>query len=182
MPGQRFFQTMGVVSLFAFLSAPVFADHGRGKLDTKLDAQLDGLQEVAVIGSPVTAIVSSLIVDGDGKFRAKIRNNGTALQFKLEWNDLSGNPLAAHIHLGQPGTAGGIAIHLCGTGGKPACPLGSAGSLEGTLTAADVVAIPAQGLTAGDLEGVLQAMRAGATYVNMHTPTWPAGEIRGNIE
>jgi hypothetical protein len=174
MKGGRLLPTIGVVSLLTFLSAPAFAEPRKAKLD--------GFQEVAVIGSPVTSIVSSLVVDGEGTFKAKVKENAGEIEFKLEWSGLTGDPLAAHIHLGQPGTAGNIAIHLCGTGGKPACPAGSSGTLEGTLTAADVVAIDAQGLTAGDLEGVLRAMRADATYVNMHTATWPTGEIRGNIK
>jgi hypothetical protein len=28
---------------------------------------------------------------------------------------------------------------------------------------------------------LLRAMRNGATYVNVHSETWPSGEIRGNI-
>lgn len=174
MKAGRLLPTIGAASLLALLSTSVFAD--------SLKAKLDGFQEVAVIGSPVTSIISSLVVDGKGKFKAKIKKNTGEIQYKLEWGGLTGSTLAAHIHLGQPSTAGGIAIHLCGTGGKPACPAGSSGTLEGTLTAVDVVAIPAQGLAAGDLEGILRAMRAGATYVNMHTATWPAGEIRGNIQ
>jgi len=174
MKGGRWLPTIEIVSLLTFLSAPVFAEPRQAKLD--------GFQEVAISGSPVTSIVSSLVVDGQGTFKAKVKKNPGEIRYKLEWSDLSGDVLAAHIHLGQPGTAGGIAIHLCGTGGKPACPAGSSGTLEDTLTAADVVAIPAQGLIAGDLEEVLRAMRADATYVNMHTAMWPAGEIRGNIK
>lgn len=31
--------------------------------------------------------------------------------------------LFAHIHVGRPGTNGGVAAFLCGGGDKPACPL-----------------------------------------------------------
>jgi hypothetical protein len=47
--------------------------------------------------------------------------------------------------------------------------------------AADVVALAAQGIAAGDLAAVLQMIRAGLGYANMHTPLHPGGEIRGQI-
>jgi len=39
----------------------------------------------------------------------------------------------------------------------------------------------AQGFKAGDLASLEQAIQAGVTYTNMHTPTFPNGEIRGQI-
>ena len=35
------------------------------------------------------------------------------------------------------------------------------------------------GVDAGDYNGLLQLMRAGETYTNIHTTTNPGGEIRG---
>ena len=42
--------------------------------------------------------------------------------------------------------------------------------------------VPAQGIAAGDFGALLRAIRAEATYANMHTPNFPNGEIRGQIE
>ncbi len=39
----------------------------------------------------------------------------------------------------------------------------------------------AQEFAAGDLNSIIKAMEAGLTYANMHTPTLPAGEIRGQL-
>jgi hypothetical protein len=75
--------------------------------------------------------------------------------------------------------SGAVAAFLCG-GTKPACPA-AGGTVSGTIVAADVLAIPAQGLAAGDLAGLLKAMRAGVTYANVHTATFGSGEIRGQI-
>jgi hypothetical protein len=44
-----------------------------------------------------------------------------------------------------------------------------------------VVALTAQGINAGDLAAVLRAIRAGASYANMHTTNFPGGEIRGQF-
>jgi hypothetical protein len=47
--------------------------------------------------------------------------------------------------------------------------------------AADVVGPAAQGIAQGNLAAILQMIRAGLGYANMHTPLHPGGEIRGQI-
>jgi hypothetical protein len=117
-----------------------------------------------------------------GLFAAVISDDGSSLVYTLFYTDLEGGSVtAAHIHLGQPGVAGGIVIHFCGTGGKPACPAPPA-TLTSTVTAADVVALPAQGIAAGDIAEVVRAIREGKTYVNVHTTNFAGGEIRGQIQ
>jgi hypothetical protein len=116
-----------------------------------------------------------------GLFAASIADDAQSLTFTLIYTDLEGGSVAgAHIHLGQPGVNGGIVVHFCGTGGKPACPASPA-ALNGTATAADVVAVPAQGIAAGDIESVIRAIREGRAYVNVHTADFGSGEIRGQI-
>lgn len=107
--------------------------------------------------------------------------SGSTLTFKLDYADLSGPPVAAHIHVGQIGVNGGVSVFFCGGGGKPACPAATSGTVTGTIAAADVVGPTAQGYAAGDLTPVLAAMRAGLTYANMHTAKFPGGEIRGQV-
>jgi hypothetical protein len=85
----------------------------------------------------------------------------------------------AHIHFGQRGVAGGVVAFLCGGGNKPACP--ASGTVTGTIVSSDIIAVPAQGIAAGDLASVLKAMRAGLTYANVHTTNFANGEIRGQI-
>jgi CHRD domain len=65
--------------------------------------------------------------------------------------------------------------------GTPACPT-RAGTVTGTLMASNIInRASAQGITNGELAEVLDAMRRGATYANVHSKTFPAGEIRGQI-
>lgn len=55
---------------------------------------------------------------------------------------------------------------------------------KGTITASDVIARDdLQACPGGiaDLNELIEKMMAGETYVNVHTVTHPAGEIRGQI-
>ena len=41
----------------------------------------------------------------------------------------------------------------------------------------------ARGIAPGQIDELIRAIRAGATYVNVHSsPTYPGGEIRGQIK
>jgi hypothetical protein len=90
----------------------------------------------------------------------------------------------AHIHFGQPGVNGGVIVWLCTAGptapaGTPACP--QSGTVTGTLTPSSVVGPSGQGITAGEWNEFLAAVRKGLTYANVHSTIFPAGEIRGQL-
>jgi hypothetical protein len=53
--------------------------------------------------------------------------------------------------------------------------------VTGTIVAADIIAVPAQGIAAGEINELIRAMRAGVTYANVHTSLFGGGEIRGQI-
>jgi hypothetical protein len=118
---------------------------------------------------------------GHGEFDARISDDESAIVFTLTYADLSGPPMAAHIHFGQPRTNGGVSFFFCGGGGKPACPDTPSGTITGTVTAADVVGPAAQGIDPGNLAAIIAAIRHGSGYANMHTAKFPAGEIRGQV-
>ena len=87
----------------------------------------------------------------------------------------------SHIHFAQFNVAGGVMIFLCGGGGQPACPATTSGTIEGTITPANVTGPAAQGITAGDLASALKVIGDGEGYANLHTTAFPGGEIRGQI-
>src|SRR5262245_13732943 len=143
--------------------------------DGKRDARttLTGYQEI------VSASAGAVSTVGRGTFRASVSNS--SIRYTLRYQGLEGgNALFAHIHFSQPHTNGGVAAFLCGGGDKPACPATS-GTVEGVIDAADVVGPAGQGIAPGQFAELVRAMRAGATYANVHTPTYPGGEIRGQI-
>ena len=94
--------------------------------------------------------------------------------------------LQSHIHFGARATTGGISVFLCtnlgnGPAGTPACPIPE-GTVSGTLDADDVVGPAGQGIAPGEFAELLDAIRAGYTYANVHSQARPAGEIRAQIE
>jgi hypothetical protein len=136
--------------------------------------------------------VPSVSTAADGAFTARIRKDST-IDWELRYTDLEGAVQQAHIHLGQPGVNGGITVFLCtnlgnGPVGTQPCPAPPA-AITGTIAVADVspnIAATAgartQGLNTGEIDELIDAMRAGATYVNVHSTLWPGGEIRSQIE
>jgi hypothetical protein len=162
---------MLVTSLFA---APVFAD-GKSTFATTLS----GYNEtILTINSPAS-----------GSSVAKISKDELSISYTLSYSDLPTNVLQAHIHFGRPGLSGGVALFLCtnlaqplGVPTPPPCPI-TAGTVTGTLTAADVIALPAQGIAAGaaGFADMINALRNGAAYANVHTTQRPGGEIRGPL-
>lgn len=138
---------------------------------TRFAAALTGYQE-----TPLT-----LASPASGEFTATLSEDGQSVSFKLSYTGFQTDVLVAHIHLGAPATTGGVTVFFCGGGGRPACPSPS-GTVTGTFTAENVLAIPAQGLAAGDLPKLLEAIGAGATYANVHSRAHLGGEIRGQIK
>lgn len=137
----------------------------------------DGDARAKLIGYSEVPSISTL---AKGTFRAEI--DGDSIDYKLTYEGIEGGTaIAAHIHLGQRHTNGGVSAFLCSGGDKPACPA-TGGTVEGTIDAADVVGPSGQGIAAGQLNELVRAIRAGATYVNVHSTAFPGGEIRGQVK
>jgi hypothetical protein len=160
---------IGAVALLAVAigTAVVTGHDGRS-----FEARLSGFREAPAVSSPT----------GRGTLFAWIE--GTAaeptIRYRLSYSGLGSPATASHIHLGQPNVSGGVSAFLCGGGDKPACPP-AGGTVTGVIDRADVIGPSAQGITAGEIEELIRAIRAEVTYVNVHTNLIPSGEIRGNI-
>ncbi|MFB3924838.1 MAG: CHRD domain-containing protein [Syntrophales bacterium] len=110
---------------------------------------------------------------GEAKFQ--LAKDGNAMSYQLTVKNIE-NVTAAHIHSGAKGTNGPPVVNLF-TGPKKEGKFSGKLS-EGTITA-DNLAGSLKGKTIGDL---VQMIRAGNAYVNVHTDKYPDGEIRGQIK
>lgn len=124
--------------------------------------------------------VPSVVTPGSGQVTVAPSSDGKSLNITLNFTKLAGVAQSAGLYLGNPATTGGLIAPICG-GTKPSCPTTADGTVTITIAAADVVAIAAQGLAAGDLASVIQAISNGAVYVNVLTNKFASGEIRGQL-
>jgi CHRD domain-containing protein len=164
MSNRKVFAALVPVLLVGALAASASA----GNRSFGIKATLTGYQEVP-----------SISTTGTGTFTATVSTDLTTIDYSLTYSGLSSAATAAHIHFGQKSVNGGVVAFLCGGGGKPVCP--PSGTVTGTIVAADILAVTAQGISAGELSEVLDAIKKGSGYVNVHTTTFPTGEIRGQV-
>jgi hypothetical protein len=167
-----------LLTLFLALGVP-----GSALADETIRAKLRGFEEV-IPGQTIGAISTG----ARGEFRGKINKDGTEIQFELSYTGIETAVTQAHIHFGQRRTQGGVSVFLCQTTGSPdptghadTCPAQS-GTVTGTLTEANVIGPANQGIAAGEFGELVRAIRAGVTYVNVHSTRFPSGEIRGQAK
>jgi len=173
----------GMIAL-CLSSAPTVSGKGKDDRDrgNRLRATLVGPNEVP-----------SVHTDARGTFRATIAPDGQSFNYTLSFDGITSAVAQSHIHFARPDVNGGIVIWLCqGTARVPAtlpavaaatpeCPTSPGGTVSGMITPALVVPVATQQIVANDLDGVIEEIRAGRAYANVHSATSPGGEIRGQI-
>jgi hypothetical protein len=124
------------------------------------------------------AQVVPIETQAQGQAIFRLSADGQELWYQLIVANIDG-VLMAHIHLAAPDANGPIVAWLYPDAPPPAPISGDLNGIlaQGTITADDLVG-PLSGNTMIDL---IQAIRAGNTYVNVHTQEYPPGEIRGQI-
>lgn len=165
---------LAVAALSAALAAPV-ARANDGNQRNHVETRLKSYQEVPAVSSAAS-----------GRFKASIDNASNSISYELSFSGLEGDVRMSHIHFGQHGVNGGIMMWLCQTAANPSpvastpvCP--QSGTVNGTLTAADVVGPTTQGVAVTEFAEAVRAIRAGVAYVNVHSSKFPGGEIRGQL-
>jgi hypothetical protein len=136
---------------------------------TSFSATLSGGEEVPAVTTTATGTATFDI-------------SGSQITYTVNVVNLT-NAVVSHIHVAPDGENGPVRMDLCGTGAPlPACTSGTG-----------VLATGTNGITIGiTFDELVEAMRAGNTYVNVHTndgigqPNTGAGdmqsgEIRGQI-
>lgn len=155
---------MGKVKLLLFVMLAAFVTASTGfAAETSFKAKLSPKNEVP-----------SHKTKASGKAEFKLSKDGKNLTYKLQVKHIV-DASAAHIHMGKAGTNGPPLVGLF-SGEKKGKFSGTLS--EGTITDQDLM---------GDLKGkslddLVQIIKAGEAYVNVHTDAFPDGEIRGQIK
>ncbi len=134
--------------------------------DLEFKAELTGDEEVPPV-----------ITDTSGEAKFEVNKDKTRIDFELEIEDAVDilGAAGAHIHCAPFGVNGPVVVFLAGV---------VAGGFDGkveikaSFTEANIVN-PSCGTTLSEL---IANMKAGNTYVNVHSVANPGGEIRGQIE
>ena len=117
-------------------------------------------------------------VTSNGTGTADYTVDGGTVAFTVTFSGLGANANNAHIHVGPAGVNGAVTVPF-----TTLVPHATSGTFSGTFTAQNVAAASTSdggiGVDAGDYNGLLQLMRAGETYTNIHNTANPGGEIRG---
>lgn len=97
--------------------------------------------------------------DATGLFSSLVTKDGntSTISWTLRFAHLTGKAVAAHVHIGAPGSSGPAVLTLCGP-----CSSGQSGQAPLSAKLAD-------------------AISSGNAYVNVHTPRNQGGEIRGEV-
>jgi hypothetical protein len=96
------------------------------------------------------------------------------LSFAVTASGLNG-AIAGHFHLGDDATAGGIMYGFYNN------PAGT--DFNGTQVASGIITRTGGGFSGNfTFDSLLIRARAGTAYVNLHTKTYPGGEIRGQLK
>jgi Cu/Zn superoxide dismutase len=113
----------------------------------------------AMLASQETPAPKGDVGSARGTFTGTLTKSdaGAVLTWQMTFSGLTGDATAAHIHIAARGTAGPVVVPLCAP-----CTSGATGTSNINAT-------------------VLEAIQADRAYVNVHTRTNPAGEIRDQL-
>lgn len=129
-------------------------------------ARLEGSQEVPAVNTSAS---------GHAEF--KEYQDSSKLNYTLTLDNIN-DVTAAHLHCAMPGQNGPVVVPLFGAEDRSF----QNGSIAGTISASDITEA---GMTCQPniqtFAHLIQAMREGKIYVNVHTVQNPQGEVRGQL-
>jgi hypothetical protein len=127
-----------------------------------------------------------------GNATFQLSADGSELSYQLSVANID-NAFMSHIHLAAAGTNGPIVVWLYPSTAPSPAPV-AGGRLDGVIARGTITAANLVGPLSGQpLSALLEALRNGTAYVNVHTNDgvdpqntgpgdFPGGEIRGQVE
>jgi hypothetical protein len=157
---KRILFTILILAVLLGAVGVAYADNGR-----QFRARLTGAEEVPPVDTRAR---------GEARFTANRSLTELSYELKIERATDILSAAGAHIHCAPAGSNGDVVAFLAG---PVAGGFDGKVEIKATLTAANITN-PACGATIAEL---VQSMRDGRTYVNVHSTAHPTGEIRGQI-
>ncbi len=141
---------------------------GKGpKVEDNFTAHLSGNEELPAVNTR-----------GEGEAIFHLSDDGLMLSFKLNVSNTD-NVQMSHIHMAARGQNGAVVVWLYPSR-PPAVKI--PGRFDGMLASGNITAANLVGPLQGQpLSALIEQIRNGKTYVNVHTERYPGGEIRGQI-
>jgi hypothetical protein len=194
----RFVWCLSLTVTLVALMIPATGSAQNANLQTDLSGFEEAQNANATTGAPPIAAIFST---GSGQLTLKVNTQARQIAYELiyQFPNATATPIVgaqfvnqAHLHFGQKHTAGGINVWLCQSADSPApaavaattptCPSPS-GTVVGSITPAQVLALPAQGFPGVEpgFDALLAAIGSETIYVNVHTDRFTGGEIRGQV-
>ncbi len=136
-------------------------DHGAGEIRGQIVDAASEVYTATLFGSNQNP---SVMTDAKGSILVELQGD-TSIIVSGSFDDLSSNFSASHIHVGLPGSSGGVEIPLSET-------LSSDGISGQYLASQNTFDIDAEQLA---------MLKSEQWYVNVHSANFPAGEIRGQV-
>jgi Cu/Zn superoxide dismutase len=150
-------RSLAVVLVVAVVALAAFVGTASGG-GRPLSTSLSGANENPKNSSPATGTTAIRLNHGQG-----------TVCYDMSVSNLTTNPSMAHIHKGAPTENGGVVVHLFGSGGAPAP----------ASTSFTITNFCQSGISQALIKDIIQNPQD--YYVNVHTSTFPGGEIRGQL-
>lgn len=159
------------VGAFLLLSGTAHGDDDDDDRGLRFSATLSGAQEVPAVDT-----------DATGRVRARFDAGFTQVVVRLRVRDLSSPAVAAHFHCAHAGQNGPVVFGLVSPGpceGLDEGRIRRCTLMNDDFTGADCT--DTVGRPVNNIAALAFAMRDGLIYTNVHTPTNPGGEVRGQM-
>lgn len=133
-------------------------------------AQVVKMAAVLSPGEETPALLSGAV----GTAEVGVDTTNRELSVTLRVFNLPTASSAGHIHVGPRGVAGPVVLDF------PNIP-GRTGDFTLSFRLSQAALRPNPGLGINTMDDVIQAITGGNAYVNIHSTTFPGGEIRGQL-
>lgn len=163
---------ISVLSLSVLALSVAVAGSGSAQAALVFEACATGAQEVPAPGVDTLGQAEVYVVFDDGMTKAKVT---------AKIKGLGATVTGAHLHCAGDGLNGPVVFGLVDPG---ACVLLAGNKIKCTLTNADWTGadcVPDIAQPVNNIASLHAAIEAGLIYLNVHTTTYPGGEIRGQL-